>query len=170
MKSLSRVGLFATPRTVAYQAPPSMEFSRQDYWSGLPCPSSIVWEVNASCPRSWRLSNRIMLLLSCLSHVRLCATPETAAYPSLGFSRQEHCGGLPCPSPRRERENGKGSRSVVSDSVRQRGLRPTGLLPGSSVHGIFRARGLEWGAVAFSEYETTIIPILFFRITVLFVT
>ena len=62
VKSLSRVGLFATPRTVAYQAPPSMEFSRQDYWSGLPCPSSIVWEVNASCPRSWRLSNRIMLL------------------------------------------------------------------------------------------------------------
>jgi hypothetical protein len=43
-------------------------------------------------------------------------------------------------------------------------------LPGSSIHGIFWARGLEWGAVAFSEYETTIIPILFFRITVLFVT
>ena len=37
VKSLSRVGLFATPRTVAYQAPPSMEFSRQDYWSGCHC-------------------------------------------------------------------------------------------------------------------------------------
>ena len=32
--SLSRVQLFATPWTVAYQAPPSMEFSRQEYWSG----------------------------------------------------------------------------------------------------------------------------------------
>ena len=36
MKSLSRVPLFATPWTVAHQAPPSMEFSRQEYWSGLP--------------------------------------------------------------------------------------------------------------------------------------
>jgi len=36
---LSRVWLFATPWTVAYQAPPSMEFSRQEYWSGLPFPS-----------------------------------------------------------------------------------------------------------------------------------
>ena len=39
MKSLSRVQLFATPWTVAYQAPPSMEFSRQENWSGLPFPS-----------------------------------------------------------------------------------------------------------------------------------
>ena len=39
VKSLSRVRLFATPWTVAYQAPPSMEFSRQEYWSGLPFPS-----------------------------------------------------------------------------------------------------------------------------------
>ena len=36
MKSLSRVRLFATPWTVAHQAPPSMGFSRQEYWSGLP--------------------------------------------------------------------------------------------------------------------------------------
>ena len=35
LKLLSRVRLFATPWTVAYQAPPSMEFSRQEYWSGL---------------------------------------------------------------------------------------------------------------------------------------
>ena len=35
VKSLSRVRLFATPWTVAYQAPPSMGFSRQEYWSGL---------------------------------------------------------------------------------------------------------------------------------------
>ena len=38
-KSLSRVQLFATPWTVAYQAPPSMEFSRQEYWSGVTFPS-----------------------------------------------------------------------------------------------------------------------------------
>ena len=39
VKSLSRVWLFATPWTAAYQAPPSMGFSRQEYWSGAPLPS-----------------------------------------------------------------------------------------------------------------------------------
>ena len=39
VKSLSCVRLFATPWTIAYQAPQSMEFSRQEYWSGLPFPS-----------------------------------------------------------------------------------------------------------------------------------
>ena len=39
MKSLSRVQLFATLWTVAYQASQSMGFSRQEYWSGLPFPS-----------------------------------------------------------------------------------------------------------------------------------
>ena len=39
VKSLSPVWLFATPWTVAYQAPLSMGFSRQEYWSGVPLPS-----------------------------------------------------------------------------------------------------------------------------------
>ena len=39
MKSLSHVRLFATPWTIAHQVPPSMGFSRQGYWSGLPFPS-----------------------------------------------------------------------------------------------------------------------------------
>ena len=39
VKLLSHVRLFATPWTIAYHAPPSMEFSRQEYWSGLPYPS-----------------------------------------------------------------------------------------------------------------------------------
>ena len=39
VKSLSRVRLFATPCTVAYQVSQSMGFSRQEYWSGLPLPS-----------------------------------------------------------------------------------------------------------------------------------
>ena len=42
VKSLSRVWLLATPSTAAYQAPPSMGFSRQEYWSGVPSPSLIV--------------------------------------------------------------------------------------------------------------------------------
>ena len=39
VRKLSHVRLFATPWAVGYQAPPSMEFSRQEYWSGLPFPS-----------------------------------------------------------------------------------------------------------------------------------
>ena len=41
MKSLSRVLLFTTPWTAAYQAPLSMGFSRQEYWSGVPMPSPV---------------------------------------------------------------------------------------------------------------------------------
>ena len=39
MKLLSHIRPFATPCSVAYQAPPSMGFARQEYWSGLPFPS-----------------------------------------------------------------------------------------------------------------------------------
>ena len=39
VQSLSRNQLFVTPRTVAFQPPPSMGFSRQEYWTGLPFPS-----------------------------------------------------------------------------------------------------------------------------------
>ena len=42
VKSFSRVWLFTTPWTTAYQAPPSMGFSRQEYWSGVPLPSPIL--------------------------------------------------------------------------------------------------------------------------------
>ena len=83
------------------------------------------------------------------SHVRLCVTPETAAHqapPSLGFSRQEHWSGLPFPSPVHESESEVAqSRPTPSDPM-------DGSQPGSSVHGIFQARVLEWGAIAFSKF------------------
>ena len=47
VKSLSCVRLLATPWTVAYQAPPSMGFSRQEYWSGVPLPSPFTWQVSS---------------------------------------------------------------------------------------------------------------------------
>ena len=88
-----------------------------------------------------------MLLLSRFSCVRLCATPETAAHqapPSLGFSRQEHWSGLPLPSPMHESESDVAqSRPTLHDPM---DCSP----PGSSIHGIFQARVLEWGAIAFS--------------------
>ena len=53
-KSLSRVWLFATPWTAAYQAPLSMGFSRQKYWSGVPLPSP-----------KWEITNLNFLFLFC---------------------------------------------------------------------------------------------------------
>ena len=54
-----------------------------------------------------KVMTNLLLLLSHVSRVRLCATPQTAANqapPSLGFSRQEHWSGLPFPSPVHESE------------------------------------------------------------------
>ena len=50
VKSLSRVRLFVTPWTAAYQAPPSMGVSRQEYWSGVPLPSLCSQVVCMKCP------------------------------------------------------------------------------------------------------------------------
>ena len=44
VKSESRVQLLATPWTVAHQAPPSMGFSRQEYWSGVLLPPPLMWQ------------------------------------------------------------------------------------------------------------------------------
>ena len=68
------------------------------------------------------------------------------APPSLGFSRQEHWSGLPFPSPMHESEN----ESEVAQSCRTLSDPMDWSLPGSSIHGIFQARVLEWGAIAFS--------------------
>ena len=48
VKLLSRVWLFETPRTAALQVPPSMGFSRQEYWSGVPLPSPTVSSFQAT--------------------------------------------------------------------------------------------------------------------------
>ena len=88
----------------------------------------------------------LLLLLSCFSHVRLLATPWTAAHqapPSLGFSRQEYWSGLPFPSPVHESESEVAQWCpTLSDPM-------DCSLPGSSVHGIFQARVLEWVDIAF---------------------
>ena len=67
----------------AHQAPPSLGFSRQEHWSGLPFPSN-----------AWKWKVKVKLL----SRVRLLVTPWTAAYQaplSMGFSRQECYSGVP---------------------------------------------------------------------------
>ena len=94
----------------------------------------------------------MLLLLSRFSHVRLSATPQTAAHqapPSLGFSRQEHWSGLPFPSPcmkvKSESEVTQSSPTVCDPMDYSQ--------PGSSTRGIFQARVLEWGTIAFSGFS-----------------
>ena len=85
LSCFSRVWLCVTPQTAAHQAPLSLGFSRQEYWSGLPFPSPMH-----AC------------MLRRFSCVRLCVTPWTAAHQaplSTGVSRQEYWSGLPFPSP-----------------------------------------------------------------------
>ena len=92
------------------------------------------------------ISDMLLLLLSRFSRVQLCATPETAAHqasPSLGFSRQEHWSGLPFPSPMRESE----VTQLCPTLSNPMDCSP----PASSIHGIFQARVLEWGAIAISD-------------------
>ena len=70
VKSLSRVWIFATPWTAAHQAPPSMGFSRQEYWSGVSLPSpkvEAIREANKFC-EEWK---RWKILRICLLHSHL---------------------------------------------------------------------------------------------------
>ena len=93
----------------------------------------------------------LLLLLSRFNPVRLCATPQTAAHQaplSLGCSRQEHWSGLPFPSPVHESESEVAQQCpTLRDSME---CSP----PGSSIHGIFQARVLEWGAIVFSGFHS----------------
>ena len=91
----------------------------------------------------------LLLLLSCFSCIRLCATPQVAAHQA------------PCPWDSPGKKTGVGCHfllqcvKVKSESeVAQLYLTPSDpmdcSLPGPSIHGIFQARVLEWGAIAFS--------------------
>ena len=154
MLSFAVVSDSATLWIVACQPPLALKFSGKN--TGMDCyflllrifpiqgcnSGLLLWKVDPS-PLSHLLL--LLLLLSRFSRVRLCATPETAAHqapPSLGFSRQEYWSGLPFPFPMHESEVAQ-SCPTPSDPM-------DCSLPGSSIHGIFQAKVLDWGAIAFS--------------------
>ena len=106
--------------TVAHQAPLSMEFPRQEYWSGLPFPS----------PKKPVTSMQLFKVLGCsfpekvkvksLSHVQLFATQWTVAHQaplSMEFSRQEYWSGLPFPTPGDLPEPGIKTASLASPAL-----------------------------------------------------
>ena len=136
-----------------------MEFSRQEYWSGLPCLSPGALSNQGTEPGSPALQadslplappdSTYILLLSHFSRVRLCAT-----------HRQQPTR-LPCPWDSPDKNTGVGchfllqrvkvkSESEVTQSCPTVRDPMDCSPPGSLVHGIFQARVLEWGATAFS--------------------
>ena len=87
MKSLSHVRLFPTPWTAAHQAPPSMGFSRQEYWSGVPLPSPL-----GIC----RSALRVIWMLSCwgCKVITQCLATENNCLYTAGLP---HCRLQGCP-------------------------------------------------------------------------
>ena len=86
VNSLIPVWIYATSWTAAYQAPPSMVFSRQEHWNVLPFPS-LMHE-----SEKWKWKMKVKSLIP----VWLFAIPWTAAYQaplSMGFSRHEYWSG-----------------------------------------------------------------------------
>ena len=128
MKSLSRVRLFATPWTVAYQAPLSMRFSRQGYWNGLPFPSPGDLPnpgIEPKCPAlqadslPTKLQGNIVTIrwfingkrFKCMFYIHIVSVSHSVMLTL--------CDPMDCS------------------------------LPDSSVHEIFQARILEWVAISF---------------------
>ena len=114
----------------SYQAPLSLGFSRQAHWSGLPFPSpkheSEKWKWSCSVVSDSLQPHGL--------------EPISLLHP-WDFSRQEYWSGLPLPSPWSEVAQ---SCPTLCDPMDCSLLR-------SSIHGIFQARVLEWGAVSFSR-------------------
>ena len=121
---------FATPWTVACQAPLSMRFPRQECWSGLPFPSP----GESSQTRDWThvscIARRFLtavqlgkpeLCYACkLSHIWLLETPWTIGHQgplSMGFPRQEYWSELPCPLPGDLSDPGIEPRSLATPAL-----------------------------------------------------
>ena len=135
-----------------------MEFSRQEYWSGLPCPS--LWDlpdpgIKPGSPAFQADSSPTEppeKLETCCRYCKVASVVSDSvrphrrqAPPSLGFTRQEHWSGLPFLQSMKVKSQSEVAQScpILRDPM-------DCSLPGSSVHGIFQARVLEWGAIAFS--------------------
>ena len=144
----------ATPWIPAQQAPLSISFSRQGYWSGSPFPSpgdppnpgiepgcpalkadSLLTELQEKPWASmWILINSTVLCVSRFGYVQLFVTVFTVACQallSMGSSRQEYWSGLPCPHP---------------GNLPDPGIKPESLMSPALVGGFFMT-STSWGAL-----------------------
>ena len=149
MKSLSRVRLCAAPWTAAYQAPPSMGFSRQEYWSGLPFPSpgdlpdpgiksrSPIFQADALTseppgkPYIYNVCIYVCICIYIFIYTYVFIYPYVFIYTYIFIK---------CAI---------GAKSLQSCPTLFNPMDCS--LPGISVHGILRARILEWVAMSLSR-------------------
>ena len=136
VKLLSRVRLLATPWTVAYQAPPSMGFSRQEYWSGVPLPSPL------RRPSSFlSFSSEFMSVLS-LSMLQWC--PILCVAHQSGFSAHGDSPG---------KNTGEGSHTLLQGIYIIQGSNPCLMSP--ALAGGFFTTSVTWEARVNSSIDTT---------------
>ena len=133
LSRFSRVRLLTTPQTVAHQAPLPMGFSRQEYWSGLPFPSPMHES------EKWKWSCSVMSNPQRPHGLQPTRLLHPWDFPGKSAGVGCHCL-LQCMKVKSESEVTQ-SCPTLSDPM---DCSP----PGSSIHGIFQARVLEWGAIA----------------------
>ena len=137
LSRFSRVWLCATSWTAVYQASPSMGFSRQKHWSGLLFPSPMHES------GKWKWSRSVMS--DSVQPHGLQPTRLLLPWDSPGKNTGVGCHFLlQCMKVESESEVAQ-SCLTLNDPM-------DCSLPGSSIHGIFQATVLEWGAIAFSRY------------------
>ena len=138
VKSLSRVRLLATPWTVAYQALPSIGFSRQEYWSGLPLPSPQVVLDNVKCTN--RASLVAQTLKICLQCSRRCVRAKLLQLCLI------LCDPVNCNPPG----------SSVHGILQGRTLEWFAIPP---LQGIFQTQGLNWSLLHLMHWQTGSFPL-----------
>ena len=152
MKSLNRVWLFATPRTVTHQAPPSMEFFRQDYWSGLlfPSPGDLPdpgIQPGSPTLQSAALPSEPPVAVKSLQCPTLCdprdGSPPGSAIPGMLQARTLEWVAISFSNAWKWKVKGKSLNRVQLFATPWT----------AAYHGIFQARVLEWVAIAFSTRE-----------------
>ena len=102
VKLLSRVWLFATPWTAAYQAPPSTGFPRQEYWSGLPLPSPqvlvVIYNFISLCflLLIYWFFGLFFVFLLCWERPAFSGSAVIGGYSLKPSTRASHCSGFSC--------------------------------------------------------------------------
>ena len=90
-RSLSHVWLFATPWTMAHQAPLSMGFARQEYWSGVPLPPGIGFLFSTLNQLSSALSASLLVFMACSTFAELLHWPDLWGRMSNGSRPRKEC-------------------------------------------------------------------------------
>ena len=137
--SLSLARLLATPWNAAYQAPLSMGFSRQEYWSGLPLPSPNKYGTAAAAAAAAKSHKSCPTLCDPID-----GSPSGSPVPGILQARTQKWVAISFSNAWKYKVKVKSLSLTLSEPM-------DCSLPHSSVHGIFQARVLEWGAIALDD-------------------